>query len=164
MGFIKFVFQDWKANAGNTKGRFILVLYRIGNYSKKRKALKILFIPHLILYKFFVEWILGIELPCSTTIGKDLKLFHGQALVIHKNTIVGSNCTIRHSTTIGNKGGSDKRCPVIGTNVNIGAHVCIIGNITVGDNAVIGSGSVVVKDVPPNATVVGNPARVIKID
>lgn len=108
---------------------------------------------------------LGIELPWDTQIGPNLKLQHGLALVVNHETIIGANCTLRHSTTIGNKklpDGSYSSSPQIGNNVEIGSNVVILGPITVGDNAVIGAGSVVVKDVAAGAVVVGNPARVIR--
>lgn len=68
---------------------------------------------------------------------------------------------IRCNTCIG--GGFDgKNAPIIGNNVNIGANVCIIGGIRIGDNVDIGAGTVVVKDIPDNAVVVGNPGRIIR--
>jgi putative colanic acid biosynthesis acetyltransferase WcaB len=127
------------------------------------------FIGIAFLYRFFyqilVEWILGIELPWDTQVGKNLKLQHGHGLVVNHQTKIGENCVLRNSTTIGNKklaDGSYSTAPQIGNNVDIGANVVIIGAITVGDNAVIGAGSVVVKDVPEGAVVVGNPAKVIR--
>jgi len=162
MAFWGFIRQDWASNRNNTKGRFITLFFRIANYAKGKRFTKWLFIPYLAFYKFFVEWVLGIEIPYNTAIGKGFRIYHGQALVINKNTVIGENCLVRHSTTIGNKGESDKCCPVIGNNVNIGAHVCILGNITIGENVTIGAGSMVTKDIPANCIVVGNPARIIK--
>lgn len=76
---------------------------------------------------------------------------------------IGRNFTCRQNTTIGNKS-DDKPSerPTIGDNVTLGANVVIIGNVRIGNNVTIGAGSVVVKAVPDNAVVVGNPARVIK--
>jgi putative colanic acid biosynthesis acetyltransferase WcaB len=94
-----------------------------------------------------------------------LSLYHGQALVVNKTTIIGKNCVLRNSTTIGHKklaDGTFSGCPRIGNHVDIGANVCIIGDITVGDNVIIGAGSVVTKDVPANCIVVGNPARILE--
>lgn len=75
---------------------------------------------------------------------------------------IGYGCVFRQLTTIGTKS-TDKPydCPTILNNVEFGANVTCIGNITIGNNAVIGAGAVVVKDVPDNAIVAGNPAKII---
>jgi putative colanic acid biosynthesis acetyltransferase WcaB len=109
--------------------------------------------------------VLGIELPWKLKVGKNLRLFHGQALVVNDHAVIGSGCILRHSTTIGvliTSLSFDGDAPVIGNNVDIGSNVVILGKINIGDGAVIGAGSVVVKDVPAGAIVVGNPARVIR--
>ncbi len=118
-------------------------------------------LPYLLFYRIFFEWILGIELPFNTKVGRGLIIYHGQSLVVHKNVVIGDNCILRHSTTIGNAR-SGGQCPRIGNNVNIGSNTCILGAIKIGDNVVIGAGSVVVKDIPCNSVVAGNPARIIK--
>ncbi|CAM4143546.1 serine acetyltransferase [Zobellia nedashkovskayae] len=159
---MNFIFQDWNANT--TKGRLIMVLFRLANIGTRNKFLKIIGLPYRLFYTFFVEWTLGIELQWRTKAGKGLMLHHGQALVVHGGTILGTNCSLRQSTTIGRKelpDGSFSASPVIGNNVDIGSNVCIIGGLHIGDNVKIGSGSVVVRDVPNNCTVVGNPAREI---
>ncbi len=159
--FFKYIFQDWKANKSNFKGRLILLLFRIAQVISQNTLLKVIFFLYLILYIFLVEWLLGVELPWKTKVGKGTKLFHGHALVINPFSAIGDNCIIRHCTTIGNNGKNDDS-PTIGNNVDIGSNVSIIGKIKIGDNVVIGSGTVVVKDVPSNCVVVGNPARIIK--
>lgn len=158
------IFQDWTSNRKNIKGKIILVCFRLAHLAVINKFCFVLFIPYLILYRIFVEWILCVELPYKTQIGKGLVLYHGQALVVNDGTVVGANCVLRHSVTIGNRqmnDGSSSKCPMIGNNVDIGANVCIIGPIKIGDNVKIGAGSVVIKDVPSNCIVVGNPGRII---
>jgi putative colanic acid biosynthesis acetyltransferase WcaB len=162
MDLFTYLFQDWKANRGNPKGRLVMLMFRWLQYVNRYTVLKIVFIPYLIWYRFFVEWCLCIELPRKLVIGKNCIIYHGQALVVNLRTVIGDDCTLRNSVTIGNKklaNGSLSASPRIGNNVDIGANVCIIGPITIGDNVIIGAGSVVVKDVPANCTVVGNPAR-----
>lgn len=159
------VFQDWKANSNNTKGRIILVLFRLAGIVHGNPALKIILFFYLAFYKVFVEWILGIELPYKVKAGHSLRLFHGQALVIHEKTILGDFCTLRQSTTIGNKQLANNKysnCPVLGDHVDVGANVCIIGDIKIGNNVIIGAGSVVTRDLPSGCIAVGNPARVLE--
>lgn len=162
MSLFSYLTQDWERNRGYTKGKLLTFSFRLGSYATRNKLLKYILLPYLGFYKFWVEWILGIEIPYDTAIASGLKVYHGVGLVINKYTVIGNNCLLRNSTTLGNKGNILSDCPIIGNNVNIGAHVCIIGKVNIGDNAVIGAGSVVIKDVPPNAVVVGNPAKVIK--
>ena len=161
MGVLSFIFQDRKANGSNTKGKFILTLFRIANGCSKRRWLFYPGLPYLIFYRFFVEWVLGIELPWNLKAGPGLVLYHGQGLVINSAVIIGSNCVLRHCTTIGNAvdGGG---CPVIEDGVNVGANVIIVGAVTVGRNSVIGAGTVITKSIPPGSVVVGNPAKIIR--
>ncbi|KAF3885770.1 MULTISPECIES: serine acetyltransferase [Nostocales] len=166
--FMNDILQDWKINQDTSlKCRLILLMFRI--------AQKLSYLPtpfswvskfYCGIYLLLVDWILGVELPWNTQVGAQLKLHHARGLVINQETIIGNNCILRHSTTIGNKkllDGSISGSPKIGNNVDIGANVVILGEITIGDNAVIGAGSVVVKDVPIGAVVAGNPAKIIRM-
>jgi putative colanic acid biosynthesis acetyltransferase WcaB len=161
-----YLFQDWKANKSNIKAQLVLLFFRFCHLATKNKVVFILMIPVLIFYRVIVEWFLCIELPYKTKIGKGLKLYHGQALVINDGSVLGDNCEVRHCTTIGSKempDGSYSKSPVIGNNVKLGSNVCIIGPITIGNNVKVGAGTVIVKDVPADSVVVGNPARIIPI-
>jgi len=161
--FFSYIFQDWQANQSTSlKSRLVLLMFRLTQILGK------LFFPLSLcwlIYQILVEILLGIELPWNTQVGSSLQLQHGTALVVNCDTEIGTNCILRHSTTIGNKVLSDgtvSASPIIGNHVEIGSNVVIIGPILVGDYAVIGAGSVVTKDVPARAVVVGNPAKVIR--
>lgn len=158
------IFQDWSANKGNPKGRLVLLLFRIAHLLRKNVLVAVLFFWYFILYRVGVEWFLGIELPWKTRIGPGFRVDHGQALVVNDGTVFGAGCTVRNSTTIGNKRlkeGGYSRAPRFGDRVDVGANAIIIGPITIGDDVAIGAGAVVLKDVPANSVAVGNPARII---
>ena len=158
------IFQDLRANKGNIKGALIMVSFRIAHLLRKTVLTFILFIPYFVLYRIFIEWCLGTELPWKTRVGSGFRIDHGQGLIINDGTVFGCGCIVRNNTTIGNKllaDGSYSRSPIFGDNVDIGANVVVIGPVLIGNNVSIGAAAVVVKDVPDNSVVVGNPGRVI---
>lgn len=156
------IFQDWKANHGNPKGRLVMAFFRLVHVLRASMATFILFLPLFLLYRLLVEWVLCIELPWKTRVGPGFRIDHGQALVVNDGTVFGAGCTVRNSTTIGNKrlkDGTYSRAPIFGDRVDIGANAVIIGPITIGNDVSIGAAAVVVKDVPPGHVAIGNPAR-----
>lgn len=163
VAMFSYIGQDWQANAGNTKGRFLTISLRLGQLAHHSPPyLRWLFIPYRVFYKILTGYLMGIDLPLRTRIGPGLTLIHAHALVIHQNAVIGKNCHIKQCTTIGITARSPTAAPKIGDNVNVGCNSVLLGNITIGDNAIIGAGSVVVKDVPPFAVVAGNPARIVR--
>jgi colanic acid biosynthesis acetyltransferase WcaB len=144
----------------------VVLLYRGAHFAstswRRNKAHLAWAAPYLLAYRFVTEWIFNLEIPGSTRIGKGLIVNHGYALVINKNVQMGDYCRVRHSTTIGcvlKADGTQGPAPRIGNHVDIGANAVIIGGVVVGDFARIGAGAVVVRDVPPHSTAIGNPAR-----
>jgi len=104
----------------------------------------------------------GIEIHPGAVIGKGLFIDHGMGVVIGETCEIGDNVTIYQGVTLGGTGkDTGKRHPTIGNNVLIGTGAKIIGPFTVGDNSRIGAGSVVLREVPENCTVVGIPARIV---
>lgn len=108
------------------------------------------------------RWLTGIEIHPGAEIGRRCFIDHGMGVVIGETAVVGDDCTLYHGVTLGgtswHKG---KRHPTLGSGVVIGAGAKVLGPIFVGDGARIGSNSVVLKEVPPGATVVGIPGHVI---
>jgi serine O-acetyltransferase len=106
------------------------------------------------------RWLTGIEIHPSARLGRRLFIDHGMGVVIGETAVIGDDCTLYHGVTLGGTSWrKGKRHPTIGNGVVIGAGAKVLGPITVGDNARVGSNSVVVKDVPPGVTVVGIPAH-----
>jgi serine O-acetyltransferase len=108
------------------------------------------------------RWMTGIEIHPGARIGRRFFIDHGMGVVIGETAEIGDDCTLYHGVTLGGttwlKG---KRHPTLGSNVVVGAGAKILGPIVIGENARVGSNSVVVKDVPEGATVVGIPGRVV---
>jgi len=107
----------------------------------------------------------GIEIDPGATLGKGIFIDHGMGVVIGETAEVGDGCTIYQGVTLGGTSlQRTKRHPTLGKNVTVGSGAAILGAIYVGDGARIGANSVVVKDVPAGATVVGIPGRVVLQD
>lgn len=125
---------------------------------------------YLRKHYFWARWVsqravrkTGIEIHPGATIGKGLFIDHGSGVIIGETAIVGDNVTLYQGVTLGGTGKeTGKRHPTIEDNVMISAGAKIIGSFTVGENSKIGAGSVVLKEVPPNSTVVGVPGHVVK--
>ncbi len=110
----------------------------------------------------FGRWVTGIEIHPGATIGRRLFIDHGMGVVIGETAEIGDDCTLYHGVTLGGTTWKkEKRHPTLGNNVVVGAGAKILGPIMIGDNSRVGSNSVVVKDVPNGATVVGIPGRVV---
>jgi serine O-acetyltransferase len=108
------------------------------------------------------RFLTGIEIHPGARIGRRVVIDHGMGIVIGETATVGDGCLLYKGVVLGGTSLERKvRHPQIGNDVVIGSNACILGNIHIGDRARIGSGSVVVREVPPQATVVGVPARVV---
>ncbi len=106
--------------------------------------------------------ITGIEIHPGATIGRRLFIDHGMGVVIGETTIIGDDVTLYQGVTLGGTGKEHgKRHPTIGDSVVVGSGAKILGNITIGENCRIGAGSVVLRDVPENSTVVGVPGHIV---
>lgn len=110
----------------------------------------------------FARWMTGIEIHPGAIIGRRFFIDHGMGVVIGETAEIGDDVTLYHGVTLGGTSWKEgKRHPTLGNGVVVGAGAKILGPITIGDFAKVGSNAVVVKDVPANATAVGIPARVL---
>ena len=106
----------------------------------------------------------GIEIHPGAKIGKGFFIDHGSGVVIGETTEIGDNCVIYQGVTLGGTGKeTGKRHPTLGNNVMVGSGAKVLGPFKVGDNARIAANSVVLREVPENATVVGVPGRIVRL-
>jgi len=141
-------------------GLHALIFYRVTHFLRR------LNIPLLPRWLSQVgKFITGIEIHPGAEIGKELFIDHGMGVVIGETTIIGDGVTLYQGVTLGGTGKEKgKRHPTIGNNVVVGTGAKVLGNINIGDNSYVGANAVVIKDVPPNSTVVGVPGRITKQD
>lgn len=136
-------------------------------------------LSYRVAHKFYVKkhyflarWIsqravrkTGIEIHPGATIGKGLFIDHGSGVIIGETAELGDNVTLYQGVTLGGTGKEQgKRHPTLKDNVMVSAGAKVLGSFTIGENSKIGAGSVVLKEVPPNCTVVGVPGRIVKKD
>jgi serine O-acetyltransferase len=142
----------------NVPGFRFMVAWRILKYSRKNFPVYIFF--RLLFTRMKYKY--GLQIPIGTTIGKGFFIGHFGNIIINSGAVIGENCNIAQGVTIGriNKG-SKMGCPVIGKRVWMGVNSVIVGNITVGDDALIAPLSFINFDIPANAVVLGNPAKIV---
>lgn len=142
------------------QGLHALVAYRIGHAFYK---MRLFFFARWLSQ--MARWATGIEIHPGARIGKRFFIDHGMGVVVGETAIIGDDVLLYQGVTLGGTGiEQGKRHPTVGNNVVIGAGAKVLGNITIGNNSYIGANAVVVKDVPPNSTVVGVPGRITKQD
>lgn len=109
----------------------------------------------------FTETLTGISLPKEARIGPGLRIWHFGGIFVNPGTVIGSGCTLRQGVTLGNRL-ADGPCPILEDDVELGAYAQVLGGVRLGAGSKVGAMSVVLNDVPPGCTAVGNPARVIR--
>ena len=137
-----------------------LVLHRVAHVLHARWRVPLL--PRLlqVLGRFWS----GVEIHPGARIGQGLFIDHGTAVVIGETAEIGDDCVLFHNVTLGGTGRyAGKRHPSLGNNVYVGTGAILLGPIRVGDNSRVGANSfIIMRDVPPDCTVVGVPARIVK--
>jgi serine O-acetyltransferase len=140
-------------------GLHALLAYRVAHWLREHG---VPFVPRAISQ--LARWLTGIEIHPGARIGNGFFIDHGMGVVIGETAEIGDYVTLFQGVTLGGTGKErGKRHPTIGNHVVIGAGAKILGAIRVGDNVKIGANSVVLKSVPPHSTVIGVPARIIKM-
>lgn len=165
--------QDWSSDlqraGGNWRALFreqslwAIWVYRFGRRVDQRPngfRKKLLLRWYWVLHRI-VETLTGIGLPKAATIGAGLRIWHFGGIFIHPNVVMGRNCTLRQGVTLGDRG-DNGGAPVVGDGVDFGSCAHAIGPVSIGSNVKVGAMAVVVSDVPPGCTVVGNPGRIVR--
>jgi serine O-acetyltransferase len=138
-----------------------LAAHRVAHFLHARLRLRTLarLVSHVA--RFFT----GIEIHPGATIGKNVFIDHGMGIVIGETAVIEDGCTLYQGVTLGGTGKTrGKRHPTLRRGVVVGCGAAVLGDIILGENVKVGAGSVVVRDVPDNCTVVGIPARVVGVD
>jgi serine O-acetyltransferase len=163
----RLVREDLQAHGGDwtLPGFRAVAVCRFGQWRMQIRP-KVARAPLSVCYRWLFRYCrnhYGIELPYSIKLGRRVVIEHQGAIVIHGNSVIGDDCRIRQGVTLGNRYlDRPAEAPVLGNRVNVGAGAKILGNVHVGDDAVIGANAVVVHDIPAGATAAGVPARVVK--
>ncbi|CAM4383132.1 MULTISPECIES: serine O-acetyltransferase [Zobellia] len=160
---IKYDLYRYKGESSIRKGfkseGFKFTYYFRKAASKKRFSISGIYYRY-VLKKLRYKY--GIQIPIKTKIGHGLYLGHFGMIVINEKAVIGNNCNLSHSITIGQTNrGKRKGSPIIGNEVWIGTGTVIAGNIKIGNNVLIAPNSFVNSDVPENSLVIGNPAQII---
>ena len=142
------------------QGFWAMCVYRLGNwrYGIRPSWLRK---PFSLLYRLLrtaVQIVAGIELHCETRVGRRLLIEHFGGIIVSGDAVIGDDVVIRQGVTIGLRTTGRRGAPVIGDRVDIGAGAKLLGNIRIGNDAVIGANAVVLCDVPEGALAVGIPA------
>lgn len=160
--------EDWIAHGRDwtLPGFRAVAICRFGKWRMTIRS-KLLRAPLSVFYRILfrrVRNIYGIELPYTVGLGRRVIFEHQGAVVIHGHAIIGDDCYIRQGVTLGNRylHQADK-APKLGNGVNIGAGAKLLGDISIGDRASIGANAVVLDNVDPDSTVVGIPAKAVKL-
>lgn len=165
-GLLDLIGEDWRTfdRQLTRQGLWALVVYRFGNWQHTRvrnRGLQLVLFPLYVFMKKLSEIMTGIELPCTTVVGRRFAIDHFGDIVIGGSVVIGDDCRIRNGVTIGRSHSHEKTAPILGDRVDIGAGAKILGAICIGDDVVIGANAVVLKDIPSNSVAVGVPARIL---
>jgi serine O-acetyltransferase len=165
IGLIALLREDLRTHDGDPleQGFWAVAVHRFGNWRMSVRP-KLIRAPLSILYRFlfkWVEWTCGITLPYTVRLGRRVRIWHHGGMVLTARSI-GDDVHIRQNTTFGLASRDRPHAfPAIGDRVDIGCGACILGDVVVGDDSVIGANAVVVTDIPPRSIALGSPARAI---
>jgi serine O-acetyltransferase len=168
MSLIQLLREDFETHDRNPiePGFWAVAMHRFGNWRMGIKP-KLVRAPFSVLYKVgytSINWLWGIDLSYTVKLGRRVRLWHHGGMVLTARSI-GDDVVIRHNTTMGIARVTERgKRPTIEDRVEIGAGACILGDVTIGHDSVVGANAVVVKSFPPSSTIVGIPARQLRAE
>ena len=165
IGFWALLREDLRTHDGNLfeQGFWAVATHRFGNWRMGVRS-KVWRAPLTVFYRILFKWVeitCGITLPYTVVLGRRVRIWHHGGMVLHARSI-GDEVQIRQNTTFGlSRPDQPRNIPTIGARADIGCGACVLGGVSIGVGARIGANAVVLRDVPPGATAVGVPARVL---
>lgn len=148
-----------------TQGFWAIFQYRLAHFAYcqiKWQPFRFLFLLLFLIWQKVIEITTGISIPASVRIGHSFYIGHFGGIIINADALIGNDCNISQGVTIGVSGREAKRgTPIIGDKVYVGANAVVLGNITIGNEVLIGACSLVNKSIPDNSVVLGVPAVII---
>jgi serine O-acetyltransferase len=167
-GLRAIVREDHKARSASwhLPGFQALVVHRFGEWIYSDGFPWIVRRPAMILHKClwgYVRNVMGFEIDKTVRLGRRVKFYHQHGVVIGGRSVIGDDCAIRHGVTIAASPDNPSNAPQIGSRVSFGAGCVVLGGVRIGDGATIGPNAVVTRDVPPGASAVAQPARVLRL-
>ena len=161
----RWMLQDRAVNSTRPDSQLVLIVFRFAQWARCRWGTPGRFAA--ILCQVFNMIVFRVDLSARCDVGPRLRLYHPNSIVVNPGVRMGADCHLRHGTTIGNvvnRDGTERGNPRLGDSVDLGANCVIIGPIELANHARVGALAAVTKNVPAWAVVVGNPARVVRID
>ena len=142
-----------------------LFWYRLGRWIYAPSKSRVLWMPAKVIHLVgatFIEAFLQMRLNVQAKIGPGLLIAHCGGITLHPDVVIGDHCDLAHHVTLGTRGVGSRGVPRLGNNVYVGTGAVLIGPIVIGDGARIAANSLVTRDVPAGATVMGVPAEIVK--
>ena len=154
--------EDWLTYEKDIwrQGFWVMFVYRFGNWRYRIRPAW-LRKPFSLIYKLLrtaSQIATGVELPCETRVGRRLLIEHFGSIIVSGDSVIGDDVVLRQGVTLGLRHAGTRGAPIIGDRVDIGAGAKLLGNIRIGNDAVVGANAVVICDVPPGMLAVGIPA------